>query len=165
MSEHKKKTLTSREELFCTYYAATQNAREAAIKSGCNTLFAEKTAVKLMRRSEISNRIAELCEKEKAGKNIRRGLERLAFGSITDAITLLLAEESSELDVGRLDLFAISEIKKQKGGGFEMKFFDRLKAFEKLAELEGNMQSDSAVPFYAAIEKGVSVIESSNDES
>ena len=34
-----------------------------------------------------------------------------------------------------MDFFNISEIKKKKGGDIEIKFFDRLKALEKLQQL------------------------------
>ena len=35
-----------------------------------------------------------------------------------------------------MDLFPITEIKRPRTGGIEMKFCDRLKALEKLAQLE-----------------------------
>ena len=37
--------------------------------------------------------------------------------------------------ISKLDLFNVSEIKRVKGGGVEVKLFDRLKALEKLFEL------------------------------
>ena len=65
------------------------------------------------------------------------GLKRLAFGSCRDAVTLAFAEELPPAEIiGKLDLFNVSEIKRDKGGGVEIKLFDRLKALEKLYELE-----------------------------
>lgn len=82
------------------------------------------------------------------------GLRRLAFGEIQDAVKLLYADEVqilSELD--QLNLYNVSEIKRPKGGGMEIKFFDRLKALEKLGELE-RAQTDGAAGFYQALESG-----------
>ena len=42
-----------------------------------------------------------------------------------------------ELD--RLDLYNVAEIKRVRGGGVEVKVFDRIKALEKLCELERAM--------------------------
>ena len=65
------------------------------------------------------------------------GLRRLAFGSCNDAVKLAFADElppQEELD--RLDLYNVAEIKRVRGGGVEVKVFDRIKALEKLGELE-----------------------------
>ena len=69
-------------------------------------------------------------------KDVTEGFRRLAFGDIQDAVALLFESEENILSsLPRLDLFNISEIKRQKGGGMEIKFFDRLKALDKLSEL------------------------------
>ena len=47
----------------------------------------------------------------------------------------------------------MAEIKKPKGGGLEIKFFDRIKALEKLGEISETSQDNSAIPFYEALEK------------
>jgi len=63
------------------------------------------------------------------------GLRRLAFGPSNDAVRLLLCDLSeSPVEVGELDLFHVSEIKRPKGGGFEIKFYDRLAALQLLLE-------------------------------
>ena len=67
------------------------------------------------------------------------GLKRLAFGNCSDAVYLVFADELPPSDVIQsLDLFNVSEIKRVKGGGVEVKLFDRLKALEKLFELENS---------------------------
>ena len=43
--------------------------------------------------------------------------------------------------IEKLDLFNVSEIRRIKGGGVEIKIFDRLKALEKLYELENSLDS------------------------
>ncbi len=84
---------------------------------------------------------------------VRKGLKRLAFGDIKDAVLLLFAQEGDVLSrLGELDLYNISEIKRPKGGGMEIKFFDRIKALEKLSELEGGAPSEP-LGFYQALEE------------
>lgn len=81
------------------------------------------------------------------------GLRRLAFGRINDALALL-SDEQGEILTDRLDLFNVSEIKRPKGGGVEIKFFDRLEALERLAELEDRAAgANSADSFFSALQK------------
>lgn len=82
------------------------------------------------------------------------GLRRLAFGEIRDAVKLLYACDEQILEeLDTLNLYNISEIKRPKGGGTEIKFFDRLKALERLGELD--KYTSSGMPaFYAALEEG-----------
>lgn len=82
------------------------------------------------------------------------GFRRLAFGDIQDAVKLLFETEENILSsLPSLDLFNISEIKRQKGGGMEIKFFDRIKALEKLREITGADERQTALSFYDALEK------------
>ncbi len=88
-------------------------------------------------------------------KEVCEGLRRLAFGEIKDAVSLLFdTEENVLMKLPELDLYNVSEIKKAKGGGMEIKFFDRLKAIEKLREM---MNSDKSITqpssFFDALEK------------
>lgn len=93
-------------------------------------------------------------KKKSVQEEVREGLKRLAFGEIQDAVLLLFAD-SDEI-IGRLselNLYNISEIKRPKGGGMEIKFFDRIKALEKLREFEGTPQGEP-LSFYKALEEG-----------
>ena len=86
-------------------------------------------------------------------KEVSEGLRRLAFGEITDAVSLLFESEETVLEkLPELNLFNVSEIKRVKGG-MEIKFFDRLKALEKLSQTVSVHDSTSATSFYAALEK------------
>ena len=72
------------------------------------------------------------------------GLERLAFGNINDAVFLVFSEElPPPSTIAKLDLFNVSELKRVKGGGVEIKIFDRQKALEKMLEYS-NTSSNSA---------------------
>ncbi|MCC8073253.1 MAG: terminase small subunit [Clostridiales bacterium] len=86
-------------------------------------------------------------------KEVCDGLRRLAFGEITDAVSLLFKDEQSILQtLPTLNLFNVSEIKRPKGGGMEIKFFDRFKALDKLMELA--QETETKHPsFFEALEK------------
>ena len=63
------------------------------------------------------------------------GLKKLAFGKVNDAVTLAFAEEIPPPELlAKMRLFYISSVKRVKGGGVEVQFFDRQKALEKLYE-------------------------------
>ena len=55
-----------------------------------------------------------------------------SLNGICDAISLLYKSDPSKEDLEGMDLFLVSEIKRPKDGSMEIKFFDRLKALEKL---------------------------------
>lgn len=86
-------------------------------------------------------------------EQIEKGLTDLAFGSCCDAVRLLfMTEEETMQKLPKLKLINVSEIKRPKGGGMEIKFFDRIKAFEKLIERDGEKQ-ENGLNFYEALEK------------
>ncbi len=95
---------------------------------------AEQTGEKLLCRKEIADEIEHLArQREKSLANMASvGYQRLAFGNISDAVSLLYMENPSRADLSTMDLFLVSEIKRPKDGSMEIKFFDRLKALEKL---------------------------------
>lgn len=87
-------------------------------------------------------------------KEVSEGLRRLAFGEITDAVSLLFVSEDEIIEkLPCLNLFNVSEIKRVKGGGMEIKFFDRLKALEKLGQTISVNENTAAMSFYSALEK------------
>ena len=142
--------LTPKERLFCRYYQLTGNYREAAAKAGYSR--PEKAGAKLLETKRISRELSEQKIGPPIAEEVFRGLRRIAFGNISDAIKLLFAEELPE-DIDSLDLFCISEIKRPKSGGTEIKFFDRIKALEQLASLAESGNSAKAEPFYKILEK------------
>lgn len=90
---------------------------------------------------------------------VRAGLERLAFGRTNDAVRLLLGEElPTATEVAQLDLFPVSSIKRDKSGGMEIHFFDRLKALASLYEYSGDADSKAAAQtLLAALSGGEAV--------
>ncbi|MBQ8502691.1 MAG: terminase small subunit [Clostridia bacterium] len=148
--------LSSKEKLFCTYYSLGRSAKEAAAKSGY--VFPEKSGLKLLRKESIKKEIERNVQQRRSEqKNISEGYYRLAFGCISDAIKLIFSDDVDIGQIEQMDLFNIAEIKKKKGGDIEVKFFDRLKALEKLHSLNTATENDGN-SFYSAIEKGASAL-------
>lgn len=77
------------------------------------------------------------------------GYIRLAFGSVADAVSLIYMDKPSREELEKMDLFLVSEIKHPKEGALEIKFFDRLKALEKLSIDRGG--DDNAGSIFDAI--------------
>lgn len=87
-------------------------------------------------------------------KEVTEGYRHLAFGDIQSAVRLLFESEENVLEsLDSYDLFNVSEVKKAKGGGMEIKFFDRLKALEKLGELAAYSESKASGSIFEALEK------------
>ena len=156
--------LKPREKLFCLYYCQFREPRRAAALAGYE-MFICKTAAKLMKRKDILSEIERLDKIETPSDcEVKSGYRRLAFGSCADAYKLLFSDdENSAPNFETLDLFNISEIKRPKNGGIEIKFFDRLKALEALGEMSADSETDKALPFYNVIEKSAAAIRGSDD--
>lgn len=144
--------MTKREERFCCYYSSNGNVRMSAVMAGY-TNNPERIGQELLMRNDISVKVKEY-------RNMRLndlqfmallGYERLAFGSIADCIQLLYMEKPDVKTLEGMDLYMISEIKRPKDGAMEIKFFDRIKALEKLSEAQRNSEENS-LPFYKALE-------------
>lgn len=121
---------------FCYLYVTLGDPEEAAVRAGFDRENALGEAMKCLRRRSCRRTIAELRELTGDTGSVVSGLRRLAFGSCNDAVQLAFSDELPSDDVlGRLDLFNVSEIKRVRGG-VEVKVFDRIKALEKLYELE-----------------------------
>jgi len=147
------KPLSTNEWLFCQHYSRTRDPQQAAAKAGY-TWRPERTGLKLLRRSEIQRELARIARQSDDFAEVKAGLKRLAFEGIYDAVRLLYMDNAPDtLTLESMNLFGISEIKRPKTGGMEIKFFDRIKAFEKLSELcEGDPGQDGVKSFYEALE-------------
>lgn len=97
-------------------------------------------------------------------EQIEQGLLDIALGSVSDAISLLFMTEEEIIErLPKLKLINVSEIKRPKGGGMEIKFFDRIKALERLgADSAGS--SDSSLSFYEALEKSAVDLREKQDD-
>lgn len=99
------------------------------------------------RRDEMARRKKTLQEQ------IEQGLLDIALGSVSDAVSLLfMTEEEALQKLPKMKLMNVSEIKRPKGGGTEIKFFDRVKALERLTQ-NNEGATDGSLSFYEALEK------------
>lgn len=130
-------SLKQKRKSFCCNYVLLGNVREAAIKAGFSADTALMDGVDCLDSSECKRLISKLRLLLSDSGSVISGLKRLAFGSCSDAVYLVFADELPPAEViSGLDLFNVSEIKRVKGGGVEVKLFDRQKALEKLFEFE-----------------------------
>lgn len=69
-------------------------------------------------------------------QDVARRLAELAFGSANDCVRLVM-EPEGKLDMDKLDLSLLTEIKRNEKGAVEVRLVDRLKV---LQQLEGVIQ-------------------------
>lgn len=137
--------LKLKQKAFCCNYVLLGNVKEAAIRAGFSTEEALIEGVACLESAQCKRLIAKLRNTLADSGNVISGLKRLAFGSCTDAVYLVFADELPPSHViSNLDLFNVSEIKRVKGGGVEVKLFDRQKALEKLFEFENSFSDRGA---------------------
>lgn len=138
-----KNSLNEKQLLFCCNYVKLGNVRESAVKAGFPSETALKDGLECLKRVRCQRIISQLRTVSAVkSAEILSGLERLAFGSCNDAVYLVFSEELPPADViSRLDLFNVSEVKRVKGGGVEVKLFDRQKALEKMFEFLNSTDS------------------------
>lgn len=155
MSRRSSYKLTKREYKFCYNYVNSGDVKRSAICAGYK-VDPEVVGNKLLQREDINSQVESLYTQKK--KNLLykacSGYEKLAFGTISDAIKLVYSDNVNLETVCKMDLFNIAEIKKPRDGSLEIKFFDRFKALEKLQQLDF-CESQPNMSFYDAIENGL----------
>lgn len=139
--------------MFCCYYVISGDPAEAAVKAGFGKEDAVSTAASLLKDQQCLTLISELKSIFSENCPVKTGLKRLAFGSSNDAVSLAFAEEFPAPEAfASLDLFNVSEIKRDRNGGVEIRFFDRIKALEKLYEIENDFDNkDTAAGLMSAL--------------
>ncbi len=143
--------MNEKEQRFCRFYAQTGNPREAAARAGYH-MRPERWGLKLLEQPDVRRAIKALCAQH--APDGQEGLRRVAFGSAADAVRLLWMDAPpAPEELEAMDLFMVAEIKRPKGGGMEIKFFDRLKALEQLLAA-GEADRQDALPFYQALTEG-----------
>lgn len=134
--------LSHEKQLFCCLYVTLGNVYEAAVKAGFGRDTALAEGIACLRDKSCQHLISELDSLINGDSTVISGLKRLVFGSCADAVTLAFSDELPSSQVmDKLDLFNVSEIKRVKGGGVEIKLFDKLKALEKLYEIENTLNN------------------------
>ncbi len=130
---------------FARMFVRTRNGAETAVRLGVRPEEARRAEADLLSRQAVQNEIRRLDSGDQQSLcYVKTGLSRLAFGAVNDAVALAFDDEPEAERIMRADLFNVAEIKRPKGGGIEMKFFDRQKALEKLVELDPQLREVSA---------------------
>lgn len=142
-----KRTIRPQERCFCIWYAMLCNVQEAALHAGYSQEEALERGVLLLQRDdcrELIHCVLETLSLRSSAAQVMAGLERLAFGSCNDAVRLVFAADSlSAEELAKLDLFGVSEVKRDKNGGVEVKFCDRQKAMEQILSYFNHAESQS----------------------
>lgn len=130
---------------FARMFVHTRNAGETARRLGAPADEAVCQGEKMLSSRSVQREIRRLDSQDPQTLcYVKTGLSRLAFGAINDAALLIFDENITPEKIMKADLFNVSEIKKDKGGGVEIKFWDRQKALEKLVELDPELREVSA---------------------
>lgn len=152
-----RKTLSDKQKLFCAYYCATRDGTEAAAKAGYST--PKKAGARLLEREDVRANIADIDKTAKINfADVLSGYRRLAFGGSADAISLLFDDDVTREKLESMDLYNIAEIKRVKDGVIQIRFFDRLKAMEKLGSFTKTSQDKGMSALYDAIKEGARAI-------
>lgn len=156
----KNTSLTTREERFCDLYAQTGEGVLSARAAGYPVGTAAVTAAQLLSREEILEAVGTRLRavKLQAHGQALAGLLRLAFGNPADSVRLLQAGDNlSKKELGELDLFSVSEIRRNKDGAYDVRFYDRMRALELLLTY-GEHGSDGAGGLLDALSKGAEAL-------
>ena len=151
---NKDKTITPK--LFARMFVRLRNASETAVRLGIPASKAKQEGARMLSMPSVKRAVKRLDKAdEQTLAYVKSGLSRLAFGQVNDAAALVFAEQPDAQQIANADLFNVSELKRVKGGGVEVKFFDRQKALEKLYELDGELRGQAkAEDFMKAICQG-----------
>ncbi len=129
---------------FAAAYAECGNAYEAAVAAGARRgANAAVEGIRCLFSRTAANKVRQL-RARKARCPAEQGLRRLAFGRNNSVAALAFAETVTPEMIEQADLYGVSELKVGKGGVVEIKFFDRLKALDLLAEAENAEGSSNA---------------------
>ncbi len=147
--------MTKKEKMFCRVYATLNNSKEAAVHAGYPAESAQSVGEELIAREDILREIQRISSQNSDSLCDRAvaGLLRIAFGNADDCIRLLFCDEMP--DLSSMNLFNISEIKRPKGGGLEIKFADRTKALSLLYEIGKQSEDTDAMSFFECLEEGM----------
>ncbi len=146
-----KDTLSEKEKLFCYHIASCKSIKQAAALAGySNPLL---SGLRLIVSPKIKERIEKISTTAKVLEEASCGLRQIAFGDVSDAVRLITADDISTLDIDALDLHMVSELKFAKNGGIEVKFYDRIKALEKLMEISDSTEQGN--DFLQALQNSV----------
>lgn len=131
-------------KIIAQLYARLRNSFETAVRLGVPPSKAKTEGERMVSTPGVQKSLKNIENNLSCSfSEVRAGLVRLAFGSVNDPVALVFSDQPTPYAIAHSDLFNVSEIKRVKGGGVEVKFFDRQKALEKLLELDDKLYGDS----------------------
>ena len=92
-------------------------------------------------------------KRERRINALLRRMERLAGGSVNDAVKLAFLDSERVDEIDSLDLSALTEFKRSGNGTVEIKLMDRMAALEKIAAMLERGEEDEADAFLRALER------------
>lgn len=153
--------MTKQEKMFCEIFAATLDKERAAKAAG----FVESPEIfaqRLFSKAAVRKRCKRLIKSSLECQSAVAGLSKLVFGNASSAVEAFFEEGVPSLK--NADLFCISEIKRSSTGAVEIKFFDKIRALQTLAELCPTESENKMQGFYEAIIKGATASDDRSDE-
>lgn len=138
--------MEEQEERFCWFYHWMRNGREAAMAAGYPLDQCAGAAMNLLQKRSVQKKLNVLDKQwgtDQIRSSVIAGLMRIAFGSINDCAKLLFQKE--EGDINQLDLFSVSEMKRNKDNSVELRFCSRMEALEKLLELTREQSGENSL--------------------
>lgn len=144
--------LDEKEKLLCRYYAEVGNITEAAVLAGYSPEEAFAKGSEILTRSSAMRLVKRQRKLTGGGiDEIRSALRRIIFGQANDAVGAVISESGENCGT---DFFSVSEIKRVKGGGVEVKLVDKLDALRLYYELECRAETlGRSESFFSALAK------------
>lgn len=123
-----------KEKEFCRRMAIRGEPVRAAREAGFR--HPEQTWHKLLCREDIAAEIRRCTDTLRTVYEHTAvcGLYRMAFSTPADAVRLLYRETPTDAELDGLDLSSVAEVKRTKDKSMEIKFFDRMKAMDRLCD-------------------------------
>ena len=95
-------------------------------------------------------------KEEKERRELRRedvleALRRIALSRPNAAVELAYMDSPSRRTIQGLDLWAVSEFKRNSAGAVEIRFLDRVKALDTLGAMLGGGEASEAAEFFRAL--------------
>lgn len=137
---------------FCKAYLRTMDPDRAA--SAAQT---KEDGVALLARKPLQQRLEKMREtmtSQIQREDVLRRMTQLAFGQANDAVRLALSP--SAVDLEKLDLSAVAELKVTDKGGVEIKLVDRIRALETLLRMLESGGTDNASELYQVLAEAAS---------
>jgi len=140
--------LTKRQIEFCLFYLESFNAKKAAIKAGlAKKNDAENAGMLVLLDENIKKAIQVLseCKKHAEMSDVLDMYSRIAYADCKDFISMVKNEKGewvSEIDLEKIDGQIVEEISALKDG-VKVKFYDKMKALEKMEKILGENRQET----------------------